>query len=138
MSEEHCDHSTYARDDSVHEPGRAKRVVYIDALGFKVKEDVTNAGYRWLSVAPQDQNQVAIVLGLAMDSGQKALIGKQGAWVLESDDIQADHARLEGQRRSRSSTSRGRSRGVPSSCSRTSTGISSNWFKGRAVSAVPA
>ena len=39
-------------------------------LGFDVKEDVRNGGYRWLSVASKDQPEIALVLakpGFPMD-----------------------------------------------------------------------
>jgi predicted enzyme related to lactoylglutathione lyase len=71
---------------------------YAETLGFEVQQDdsTTIPGYRWLSVAPQHQQQAAIVLGLAMDANQKAMVGKQGTWVLASDNIQVDYERLKG------------------------------------------
>ena len=74
----------------------AAKAFYVDKLGFVVRSDDSTMipGYRWLTVAPPQQADVEIVLGTAMDPGQKALIGKQGTWVLGSDDIRGDYARL--------------------------------------------
>lgn len=69
---------------------------YVDTLGFKVVTDdsTTIPGYRWLSVAPKEQTGIEIVLVPPMDAAQQALVGKQGTWVLSSDDIQEDYRRL--------------------------------------------
>ncbi len=69
---------------------------YVDTLGFKVVIDdaATMPGYRWLTVAPQQQSEMEIVLGAATEPGQIAQIGKQGTWVLASDNIQEDYRRL--------------------------------------------
>jgi catechol 2,3-dioxygenase-like lactoylglutathione lyase family enzyme len=69
---------------------------YVDKLGFSVHTDdsTTMPGYRWLTVAPAQQSEVEIVLGLATQPEEIAAIGKQGTWVLGSDDIHADYERL--------------------------------------------
>lgn len=69
---------------------------YRDKLGFKVVTDdsTTIPGYRWLTVAPQQQTEVEIVLGIAMEPDQQAHIGQQGTWVLASTDVRADYALL--------------------------------------------
>lgn len=69
---------------------------YVDTLGFKVVVDdsKTIPGYRWLTVAPQGQAGLQIVLALPMDAQQTAELGKQGTWVLSSDNIQEDYRTL--------------------------------------------
>ena len=69
---------------------------YRDTLGFKViTDDATSMpGYRWLTVAPPQQNGFEIVLNLATTPEQLAGVGRQGIFVLESTDVQADFAAL--------------------------------------------
>jgi predicted enzyme related to lactoylglutathione lyase len=69
---------------------------YVDTLGFKVHTDDTTTirGYRWLTVQPREQKEVEIVLGMASKPEQIAAIGKQGTWVLASDNIEDDYQRL--------------------------------------------
>ncbi len=69
---------------------------YVDTLGFKVHTDDTTTipGYRWLTVMPPDQHEVEIVLGIAREPEQIARMGKQGTWVLSTDNIQEDYQRL--------------------------------------------
>lgn len=69
---------------------------YVEKLGFALHKDdsTTVPGYRWLTVAPQQQTDVEMVLGLAVEPDQKAMVGKQGTWVLNSDDIHDDYKRL--------------------------------------------
>jgi catechol 2,3-dioxygenase-like lactoylglutathione lyase family enzyme len=69
---------------------------YVETLGFKVVMDdsTTMPGYRWLTVSPQQQSELEIVLGPAAEPQQVAQIGKQGTWVLASDNIQEDYRRL--------------------------------------------
>jgi catechol 2,3-dioxygenase-like lactoylglutathione lyase family enzyme len=69
---------------------------YVDKLGFRVGTDdsTTMPGYRWLTVAPALQSELEIVLGRAVQPEELAAIGKQGTWVLASDDIGADYERL--------------------------------------------
>ena len=72
------------------------KAFYSEKLGFKVTSDdsTTIPGYRWLSVAPAQQTGLEIVLSLPMEAAQTAEIGKQGTWVLASDNIQADYKML--------------------------------------------
>jgi catechol 2,3-dioxygenase-like lactoylglutathione lyase family enzyme len=69
---------------------------YRDKLGFKVVSDDSAGmpGYRWLTVAPPQQNGFEIVLNLATTPEQLAGVGRQGIFVLNSNDIQADYAAL--------------------------------------------
>ena len=69
---------------------------YVEALDFKVVMDdsTTMPGYRWLTVSPPQQNGLEIVVGPAAEPQQVAQIGKQGTWVLASDNIQEDYRRL--------------------------------------------
>lgn len=69
---------------------------YIEKLGFKVHTDDSTMmpGYRWLTVQPPQQQELQIVLGIPMDPADKERIGKQGTWVLDSDDIQKDYEML--------------------------------------------
>ena len=69
---------------------------YVNKLGFVVRMDdaTTIPNYRWLTVAPPEQQELSIVLGMTMDDGQRALIGKQGTWVLDSDNVHEDYQRL--------------------------------------------
>ncbi len=71
---------------------------YRDTLGFKVTADnTTMPGYRWLTVAPPQQNDFDLVLNLATTPEQLAGVGRQGIFVLNSNDIQADFAALKAQ-----------------------------------------
>ena len=69
---------------------------YRDKLGFKVVSDDSNSmpNYRWLTVAPPQQNGFEIVLNLATTPEQLAGVGRQGIFVLNSTDIHADYAAL--------------------------------------------
>ena len=69
---------------------------YRDKLGFKVVSDDSNSmpNYRWLTVAPPQQNGFEIVLNLATTPEQLAGVGRQGIFVLNSNDLQADYAAL--------------------------------------------
>ncbi|MFN8595805.1 MAG: VOC family protein [Anaerolineae bacterium] len=67
---------------------------YRDTLGFKVTADNSSMpGYRWLTVAPQTDS-FEIVLNLATTPEQLAGVGRQGIFILTSDDINADYAAL--------------------------------------------
>lgn len=72
------------------------KAFYVDKLGFKVHTDdsKTIPGYRWLTVQPRDQQEFEIVLGIAQNPEEIAAIGKQGTWVLGSDNIQEDYQLL--------------------------------------------
>ncbi len=69
---------------------------YRDKLGFKVVSDdaVTMPNYRWLSVAPPQQDNLEIVLNLATTPEQLAGVGRQGIFILASTDAHADYAAL--------------------------------------------
>ncbi len=69
---------------------------YRDKLGFKVTADDATSmpGYRWLTVAPPQQDDFDLVLNLATTPEQLAGVGRQGIFVLNSNDIQADYAAL--------------------------------------------
>jgi catechol 2,3-dioxygenase-like lactoylglutathione lyase family enzyme len=69
---------------------------YRDTLGFKVTADDATSmpGYRWLTVAPARQDNFEIALNLATTPEQLAGVGRQGIFVLNSDDIHADYAAL--------------------------------------------
>lgn len=81
---------------------------YTDVLGFEVREYVTVAelgGFRWLTVAPPGQDDIAIVLMAIpgppmMDDGTAAqvadLMGKgfAGTVFLTTDDCQASYEAL--------------------------------------------
>jgi lactoylglutathione lyase len=58
---------------------------YVNKLGFEVKDDVTQGGYRWLQVIPPGE-KTGVVLSLPME-GQAA--GKSVGLLLYSDDLQA-------------------------------------------------
>ena len=68
---------------------------YRGKLGFKVTADDATSipGYRWLSVAPQ-QDSFEIVLNLATTPEQLAGAGRQGIFILASNDIHVDYAAL--------------------------------------------
>jgi catechol 2,3-dioxygenase-like lactoylglutathione lyase family enzyme len=67
---------------------------YRDTLGFKVTADNSDSmpGYRWLTVAPAQQDNFEIVLDLATTPEQLAGVGRQGIFILTSSDIHADYA----------------------------------------------
>ena len=69
---------------------------YCDKLGFKVVSDNATGmpGYRWLTVAPAPQADFEIALNLATTPEQLAGVGRQGIFVVASDDVQADFATL--------------------------------------------
>jgi catechol 2,3-dioxygenase-like lactoylglutathione lyase family enzyme len=69
---------------------------YRDTLGFKVVSDdsTSMAGYRWLTVAPSQQAGFELVLNLATTPEQLAGVGRQGIFIVESNDVHADYAAL--------------------------------------------
>jgi len=73
---------------------------YTDVLGFVKKADVTNGGYRWLTVAsPEDPDGVELQLALndgpAAEAYQQALHENgQPAAMFHTGDLQADYDRL--------------------------------------------
>jgi catechol 2,3-dioxygenase-like lactoylglutathione lyase family enzyme len=69
---------------------------YRDKLGFKVVSDNATSmpGYRWLTMAPAQQEGFELVLNLATTPEQMAGVGRQGIFILNSNDIHADYAAL--------------------------------------------
>lgn len=67
---------------------------YRDKLGFKVVSDNATSmpGYRWLTVAPSQQDEFELVLNLATTPEQLAGVGRQGIFILTSNDVHADYA----------------------------------------------
>lgn len=66
---------------------------YRDKLGFKVITDDSTSvpNYRWLTVALPQQTELVVALAVPMDPKDEKQIGLQSGWVLDSDNIQADH-----------------------------------------------
>jgi predicted enzyme related to lactoylglutathione lyase len=62
---------------------------YTDKLGMEVRIDAPQPGFRWLTVGPPGQPEVAIVLAAANGSGGG------GTLFLASDDALADCKELE-------------------------------------------
>jgi catechol 2,3-dioxygenase-like lactoylglutathione lyase family enzyme len=69
---------------------------YRDTLGFKVTADDSTGmpGYRWLTVAPAQQDNFEIALNLATTPEQLAGVGRQGIFIVNSDNIHADYVAL--------------------------------------------
>ena len=69
---------------------------YRDTLGFKITADNATSmpGYRWLTVAPPQQDDFELVLNLATTPEQLAGVGRQGIFILNSNDVHADYAAL--------------------------------------------
>ena len=74
--------------------------VYTDVLGFVKKNDFSNGGYRWLTVAsPEEPDGVELQLALNNDPAaktyQQALFAQsQPAVMFSTDDVQADYERI--------------------------------------------
>lgn len=70
---------------------------YCGTLGFELLADEDQGRKRWVKVAPPGGG-AAFVLARAEGAAQRAAIGNQGGgrvWLfLESEDFEADHARL--------------------------------------------
>jgi catechol 2,3-dioxygenase-like lactoylglutathione lyase family enzyme len=93
----------------VHDQNEAL-AFYTEKLGMEVRADVTlpeMGGYRWLTVGPAGQPEVAIVLDAipgppAMDAGTAEQVrdlmakGWAGTVFLTTDDARASHAELTG------------------------------------------
>ena len=77
--------------------------VYTEKLGFVKKNDVSNSGYRWLTVvSPEDQSGVELILELNSDPAAKtfqgALFGQGSpAANFDVDDVQSEFDRLKSQ-----------------------------------------
>jgi predicted enzyme related to lactoylglutathione lyase len=74
---------------------------YTEVLGFAKKADFSQGPFRWLTVtSPDDPNGCELQLAADTDPAGKAfakakLDAKQPAIMLFSDDIKADHERIE-------------------------------------------
>lgn len=64
---------------------------YTDKLGMEVRIDAPQPGFRWLTVGPAEQPEVAIVLAAANGQGKSG----GGTLFLASDDALADCKELE-------------------------------------------
>jgi predicted enzyme related to lactoylglutathione lyase len=66
-------------------------------LGFTLTEDIDQGRKRWVTVTPPGGG-IRLVLARADDESQRAAIGNQAGgrvWLfLQSDDFNADHARI--------------------------------------------
>ena len=73
---------------------------YTDVLGLKAKNDFSNQGYRWLTVAsPEEPDGTELQLALddnpAGKAYQQALFAQgQPAIMFYSDDVKADYERI--------------------------------------------
>ena len=80
-------------------PGEALRF-YTDGLGFVKKADVTQEGYRWLTVASSEEPdgtelQLALNDNPAAKTYQETMFQQdQPAAMFFTDDVQADHERI--------------------------------------------
>lgn len=73
--------------------------LYTEVLGFVVKDDYTNEGFRWLTVTAPGGGGAELQLALASDPAAKAfhqaqLAQNQPALMLYADDLAATHAKL--------------------------------------------
>ncbi len=63
---------------------------YTDKLGFKKKADIPVPGFRWVTVAPEQQQDVEFLLA----SWFPELIGRNGTCVLHTEDCKATYKML--------------------------------------------
>lgn len=83
----------------VDDQDRALRF-YRDVLGFTVKDDVSNEGFRWLTVtSPAGPDGVALQLALDRDPAAKAFqeamfAANEPAIMFFTDDLERDHERI--------------------------------------------
>jgi predicted enzyme related to lactoylglutathione lyase len=83
----------------VDDQDRALRF-YRDVLGFTVKDDVSNEGFRWLTVtSPAGPDGVALQLALDSDPAAKAyqeamFEANEPAIMFFTDDLERDHKRV--------------------------------------------
>lgn len=70
---------------------------FVDVLGFDLVDDIDQGDKRWVRVQPPGA-ETGFILARAEGTAQQAAIGAQGGgrvWLfLESEDFEADHARL--------------------------------------------
>jgi predicted enzyme related to lactoylglutathione lyase len=75
---------------------------YSEVLGFKKKTDVSNGGYRWLTVSSREEPdgvelQLAVNTNPAARTYQQAIFQQgQPAALFYVDDVQSEHDRLKG------------------------------------------
>src|SRR6185295_17065338 len=74
---------------------------YVDKLGFEKREDLKMGAFRWLTVAPPGQQDLAIVLekpsgdmGEARQKQLTMLIGQSPTWVFDTADCNAAYETL--------------------------------------------
>ena len=73
---------------------------YTEVLGFALKADFSNGGYRWLTVVPADEPdgtelQLALNNNPAAKAYQQAIFEQhQPAVMFYTDDVKADHERI--------------------------------------------
>lgn len=71
---------------------------FYQKLGFNIHTDAMFGPMRWLTLHPAEQPNFELVLMLAEDAEEKALIGKQGAkkpfFCIESNDCHKDYEQL--------------------------------------------
>lgn len=72
---------------------------YTEVLGFAVKDDVSNEGFRWLTVTAPGIDTPALLLALDADPAAKAYreaMFKQGqnAIMFNTSDVKADYERI--------------------------------------------
>jgi catechol 2,3-dioxygenase-like lactoylglutathione lyase family enzyme len=76
---------------------------YRDILGLKVRDEVAHGGFRWITLVPDNQPEIKIVLsqphaGRSQEDGDAiaALLakGELGSVFLRSDDLDATFARI--------------------------------------------
>lgn len=89
----------------VEDQDRAK-AFYTEKLGFEVRSDATMDGFRWLTVGPNDQPDLNILLArpqppMFSDEDAQALLrlvakGVMGGGVFETDDLRTAYEELKG------------------------------------------
>jgi catechol 2,3-dioxygenase-like lactoylglutathione lyase family enzyme len=78
---------------------------YTEKMGFEIRQDITAGDYRWLTVGPKDQPDLAIVLnalkaGGPLDEESVKLVSKlqdsghMSGGVLDTDDCHRDYEEL--------------------------------------------
>ena len=68
-----------------------------DKLGFqkRVDDDSSVPGVRWLSVVPNEDQGIEIVLFKAQDDKDRAKIGKSPMWIFKTENCQSTTAELQ-------------------------------------------
>ncbi|WP_415976568.1 VOC family protein [Rhodococcus sp. 077-4] len=64
----------------------ASLAFYRDALGLEVKSEVANDGYRWITLSPNDQPEIEIVLSQP-HAGRSKELGDQIAALLAKGEL---------------------------------------------------